>query len=174
MCIRDSSGNVCVTGRSDVGGSQKFTTLKYDASGNMVAGWPSVYTGGLSTIFDQAQAIKIDGSGSVYITGKSGTAGTENFLTMKINSNGTVAWAKVHNGPVNAEDNALALVLDNSAANVYVGGYSFRTGAVQDYFTIKYNTSTGDSVASVAYNGPPSSTDQMTAMTIDNLSLIHI
>ena len=170
----DASGNVCVTGRSDVGGSQKFTTLKYDASGNMVAGWPSVYTGGLSTVFDQAQAIKVDGSGSVYITGKSGTAGTENFLTLKINSNGTVAWAKVHNGPVNAEDNALALVLDNSAANVYVGGYSFRTGAVQDYFTIKYNTSTGDSVAAIAYNGPPSSTDQMTTMTIDNSNNVYV
>lgn len=170
----DASGNVCVTGRSDVGGSQKFTTLKYDASGNMIAGWPSIYTGGLSTVFDQAQAIKLDGSGNAYVTGKSGTAGTENFLTLKINSNGTVSWAKVHNGPVNAEDNALALVLDNSAANVYVGGYSFRTGAVQDYFTIKYNTSTGDSVAAVAYNGPPSSTDQMTAMTIDNSNNVYV
>lgn len=170
----DASGNVYVTGRSDVGGAQKFTTLKYDSAGNMVAGWPSIYTGGISTTFDQAQAIKVDGSANVFVTGKSGTAGTENFLTLKINSNGTVAWAKGYNGPVNGEDNALALVLDNTAANVFVGGYGFRTGVVQDYVTIKYNASTGDSVAAATYNGPPSSTDQMTAMAIDNSNNVYV
>jgi len=91
-----NSGNVYVTGRSDVTGGvgQKFTTLKYDASGNMVSGWPNIYTGSLSTTFDQAQAIKVDGSGNAYITGKSGTTGAENYLTMKINNDGTLAWAK--------------------------------------------------------------------------------
>ncbi|HMT10747.1 MAG TPA: hypothetical protein PKA39_03890, partial [Ignavibacteria bacterium] len=46
----DGSGNVYTTGRSDVGSGQgqKFTTLKYDASGNVVAGWPYIYTGPLS------------------------------------------------------------------------------------------------------------------------------
>ncbi|MCC7159719.1 MAG: SBBP repeat-containing protein, partial [Ignavibacteria bacterium] len=57
----DGSGNVYVTGRSDVGGAQKFTTLKYDASGNMASGWPSVYSGGISNIFDEARSVKADG-----------------------------------------------------------------------------------------------------------------
>lgn len=170
----DASGNVYVTGRSDVGGAQKFTTLKYDASGNVAAGWPNVYTGGLSSIFDQAQAIQVDGSANVYVTGKSGTAGTEDYLTLKINSNGTVAWAKKHNGTQNGEDNAVALVLDNSATNVYVGGYSFRTGGVQDYMTIRYVTATGDSTAAASYNGPGGSTDQITAMTIDNTNNVYV
>lgn len=170
----DASGNVYVTGRSDVGGSQKYTTIKYDAAGNIVSGWPSIYTGGLSSAFDQAQAIKVDGSGSVYVTGKSGTAGTEDFLTLKINSNGTVAWAKKYNGTQNGEDNAVALVLDNSASNVYVGGYSFRLGGVQDYMTIRYNASTGDSTAAASYNGPLSSTDQMTTMAIDNGNNVYV
>lgn len=172
----NAAGEVYVTGRSDAGGGlgQKYTTIKYDAAGNVVAGWPSVYTGPLSTTFDQAQAIKLDASGNAYVTGKSGTAGTENFLTMKINSNGTVAWAKKYNGTLNTEDNALALVLDNGASNVYVGGYSFRTGAVQDYMTIKYNASTGDSLAAASYNGPLGSTDQLTAMAIDNSNNVYV
>lgn len=170
----NAAGEVYVTGRSDVGGAQKFTTLKYDAAGNMVAGWPSVYTGGLSSTFDQAQAIKIDGSGNAYVTGKSGSAGTENYLTLKINNNGTVAWAKTYNGTQNSEDNALALVLDNTASNLYVGGYSFRIGGVQDYMTIKYNASTGDSLAAASYNGPLGSTDQLTAMTIDNSNNVYV
>ncbi len=172
----NAAGEVYVTGRSDAGGGlgQKYTTIKYDAAGNVVAGWPSVYNGPLSTTFDQAQAIKLDGSGNAYVTGKSGTAGTENFLTMKIGSNGIVAWAKKYNGTQNSEDNALALVLDNGAGSVFVGGYSFRTGAVQDYMTIKYNASTGDSLAAASYNGPLGSTDQLTAMAIDNSNNVYV
>lgn len=170
----DGSGNVYVSGRSDVGGAQKFTTIKYDASGNVVAGWPSVYTGAFSSTFDQAQAVKVDGSGNVYVTGKSGSAGVEDFLTLKINSNGTIAWAKKYNGTLNGEDNAVALVLDNSAANVYVAGYSFRVGGVQDFMTIRYNASTGDSSAAASYNGPLGSTDVLTTMAIDNANNVYV
>jgi hypothetical protein len=170
----DASGNVYVTGRSDVGGAQKYTTLKYDAAGNMAPGWPSVYIGGLSTTFDQAQAIKVDNSGNVYVTGKSGTAGTEDFLTLRINSSGIVDWGKKHNGTSGGEDNALALVLDNTQQNIYVAGYSFRTGGVQDYFTIRYSAATGDSGAAASYNGPIISTDQITAMTIDNQNNVYV
>lgn len=170
----DAAGNVYVTGRSDIGGSQKFTTLKYDAAGNMAPGWPSVYIGGLSTVFDQAQAVKVDNSGNVYVTGKSGSAGTEDYLTIRINSGGIVDWAKKYNGSLNGEDNAVALVLDNSQANVYVAGYSYRFGGVQDFFTIRYATATGDSGAAAVYNGPIASTDILTAMTIDNLNNVYV
>ncbi|MEO8513545.1 MAG: SBBP repeat-containing protein [Ignavibacteria bacterium] len=172
----DASGNVYVTGRSDVGGSQKFTTIKYDASGNVAAGWPNVYTGGLSSVFDQAQAIKVDGSGNVFVTGKSGTgvAGTEDYLTLKINFNGTVAWAKKYAGDQLNEDNAVSLVLDNTSSNVYVGGYSVRFGGGQDFFTIKYSAATGDSLASVAYNGPQLTTDVLTSMAIDNGNNVYV
>ncbi len=172
----DPSGNVYVTGRSDVGSGQgqKFTTLKYDAAGNMVSGWPSIYTGPLSTTFDQAQAIKLDPSGNAYITGKSGLAGFEDFLTLKIGASGTVAWVKKFNGTSNNEDNAVALVLDNSFSNVFVAGYGFRFGGVQDYEVLKYNASTGDSVAAATYNGPQGSTDQLTTMTIDNANNVFV
>lgn len=170
----DAAGNVYVTGRSDIGGAQKYTTLKYDAAGNMVPGWPSVYIGGLSTVFDQAQAVKVDNSGNVYVTGKSGSAGFEDYLTLRINSGGIVDWAKKYNGNLNGEDNAVALVLDNSQANVYVAGFSFRSGGVQDYFTIRYSAATGDSNASAVYNGPIASTDRLTAMTIDNLNNVYV
>lgn len=172
----DPAGNVYVTGRSDVGGGngQKFTTLKYDASGNMVAGWPNVYSGPLSTTFDQAQAIRLDALTNVFITGKSGLTGAEDFLTMKINAAGTVAWARKFYGSANNEDNAVALVLDNSFTNVFVAGYGFRAGGVQDYEVIKYNASTGDSISAATYNGPQGSTDQLTAMTIDNSNNIYV
>lgn len=172
----DGSGNVYVTGRSDVGGSQKYTTLKYDASGNMAAGWPSVYSGGLSNIFDEARSVKADGSGNAYITGKSGTGAvsTDDILSLKINSNGTVAWAKKHNGTSNFTDEGISVALDNTFSSVYVAGYSFRAGTNQDFITIKYNASTGDSLAAAVYDGPASNIDQVSAMTIDNLNNVYV
>ncbi len=174
----DPSGNVYTTGRSDVGSGQgqKFTTIKYDASGNVVSGWPYIYTGPLSNTGDEAHAIKLDGTSNAYVTGKSGTGsfGSEDYLTIKINSNGTLAWAKKYNGTQNSEDNAVDLVLDNTGTNVYVGGYSFRAGGVQDYMTIRYSCATGDSNAAASYNGPLGSTDQMSQMAIDNLNNVYV
>lgn len=170
----DGSGNVYVTGRSDIGGAQKFTTLKYDAFGNISAGWPNIYSGPLSTTFDQAQAIKVDVSGNVFVTGKSGITGTENFLTIKINSSGTIVWGKKYNGNLNSEDNALTIVLDNSSQNVYVGGYSIRTGNSYDYCLIKYAATNGDSLAGAFYNGPVSNHDLLKNMTIDNSGNVYV
>ncbi|MCC6864784.1 MAG: T9SS type A sorting domain-containing protein [Ignavibacteria bacterium] len=172
----DGSGNVYSAGRSDVGGSQKFTILKYDASGNMVSGWPCVYTGGLSAAFDQVNAITVDGSGNVFAGGKSGTgsAGGFNYLTIGIHSGGTVNWAKKYNGTLNNDDVINAIILDNSAANVIVSGYSFKFQGNQDYMTIKYAASTGDSVAAASYNGPAASIDIATAMTKDANNNIYI
>src|SRR5258706_8313093 len=109
----DAAGNVYVAGRSDVTGGlgQKFTILKYDASGNVPSGWPVIYTGALSTAFDEAHGVVVDGSGNVYVTGQSGPVGADDFLTLKINSAGVVQWAKKYNGVPNSEDNAIAIVL---------------------------------------------------------------
>lgn len=172
---QDVSGNVYVTGRSDVGGTQKFTTLKYDPSGNVL--WANVYSGGVSGIFDQANAIKLDGSNDVYVTGfsRSGGSGTDDYLTMKINgSAGSVVWAKKYNGSQNNSDLAYALVLDGAGSNVFVTGYSFRTGGVQDIVTIKYSTSTGDSVAAAVYNGPTANIDIGTAIIRDPSDNIYV
>ncbi|MFI5211430.1 MAG: T9SS type A sorting domain-containing protein [Ignavibacteria bacterium] len=172
----DALGNVYSTGRSDVGGSQKFTTIKYDAAGNVAVGWPSIYTGPLSSALDEAHAIKVDLLGNVYVTGKSGagTTITDDYLTVKMNSGGAVQWGKEYNGNQNGEDNAVALVLDGAGTNVYVAGYSTRTGQTQDYVVIKYLTLTGDSNASAIYGNTAAGQDFLTSMTIDALNNIYV
>lgn len=170
----DGSGNVYVAGRTDVGGQQKYLVLKYDASGNTAASFPFVYSGAQSTTFDQAQSVKVDGSGNIYVTGKSGTAGTENWMTIKVSSGAIEQWVKKYNGTQNTEDNALFALLDNSGANLYVAGYTFTTGQQQNYMVIRYNTSNGDSTAAFMYNGPASSTDQITSATIDNSNNVYV
>lgn len=170
----DGAGNVFTAGRADVGGAQKYLVLKYDAAGNLVAPFPYTYTGVQSTTFDQAQSIKLDAAGNIYLTGKSGTAGTENFMTLKLNNAAVEQWVKKYNGTQNSEDNAIVILLDNAAANVYVAGYSFTTGQQQNFVTIRYNSSTGDSTAAATYNGPASSTDQITDAAIDNAGNVYV
>jgi hypothetical protein len=171
----DGGGNVYSAGRTDNGGAQKFLVLKYDASGNTVAPFPFIYTGASSTTFDEAHSIKVDGAGNIYLTGRSGLiANGTDYMTMKVNSSAVDQWVKKHNGTANGEDNALTVLIDNSATNVYVAGYSFRTGQQQDYLTIRYNGSNGDSTAAAVYTGPAGSTDALSAAAIDNAGNVYV
>jgi Secretion system C-terminal sorting domain/Beta-propeller repeat len=169
----DGSGNVYSAGRSDVGGAQKMTILKYDPSGNMVSGWPCVYSGPLSSVNDEARFLQVDNSANVYVTGRGNLGGLADILTLKISSGGTVLWAKKYFGNANNEDGGIELVLDNTQTNLYVGGYTFG-GGVQNYVTLKYLASTGDSVAAAFYDGTLNNIDIMTAMAIDNSNNVYV
>lgn len=151
----DNAGNIYVTGRSDVGGAQKFTTIKYDPSGNQL--WVSIYTGQYSSSFDDAFIIKAEGSGNaVYVTGicNGSIPNTTNILTIKLGGpDGALWWDKRYNGPLNHDDRPCGLALDNSGQYIFVGGYASRPGTVQDFFAIKYNAATSDSVSAIFYAG---------------------
>jgi hypothetical protein len=170
--ISDISGNIYVTGRSDAGGAQKFVTIKYNSAG--VQEWVSVYTGSLSGSFDEAHSIKLDAAGNVYVTGVTRTSGIGDYLTLKMDNSGAVQWVKKYNGPANGDDIAVGLEMDASGSNLFAAGYSWSGAAGYDYFTIKYNSSSGDSVASAIYNGPWGANDIITAMTKDESDNIYI
>ena len=81
---------------------------------------------------DEASAIAVDGSGNVYVTGRSYTIESwTDYATIKYNSTGQQQWIARYNGPWNGNDGAVAIVVDNSG-NVYVTGWSGT-----EYATIK-------------------------------------
>ncbi|KPL03145.1 MAG: hypothetical protein AMJ73_07670, partial [candidate division Zixibacteria bacterium SM1_73] len=88
---------------------------------------------------DEALAITVDGSGNVYVTGKSRGSGTyDDYATIKYYPNGDTAWVRRYNGTGDSTDCAYAIAVDRSG-NVYVTGRSWGTsGADYDYVTIKY------------------------------------
>lgn len=171
----DGSGNIYSAGRSDVGsgGGQKMTVLKYDPSGNLVSGWPCIYSGPLSSINDEAHSLTVDGAGNVYVTGRGNLGGLADILTLKISSGGVVTWAKKYYGNANNEDNGVVVRLDNAQTNIFVSGHTFG-GGVQNFVTLKYLASTGDSVASAFYDGPANNIDVITAMVVDNSSNVYV
>jgi len=103
--VVDVSGNVYVTGYSKGSGtSDDYCTIKYNSSG--VQQWVARYNGP-GNDDDEAFSIALDGSGNVYVTGRSTGNGTNwDYCTIKYNSSGVQQWVARYNGPGNDDDDA--------------------------------------------------------------------
>jgi uncharacterized delta-60 repeat protein len=170
----DNDGNVYVMGISGADSIFPFeldyATIKYNSAGQVL--WISRYNGpGNNT--DYANAMAVDNSGNVYVTGASMGSGTGyDYATVKYNSSGTEEWVARYNGPVNGDDESFAVALDNSG-NIYVTGFSTGAGTSQDYATIKYNAS-GDVEWIARYNGPGNDQDQANDIKIDGSGYVYV
>jgi uncharacterized delta-60 repeat protein len=168
----DGSGNVYVTGASDGSGSYNYdyATIKYNSSG--VQQWASRYNG-TGNFEDNAYSIVVDGSGNVYVTGRSWGGETNwDYTTIKYNSNGIEQWVQRYNGPGNSSDEAKSIAVD-ALGNVYVTGTSFGSGTGADYATIKYNAS-GVEQWVQRYNGPGNANDNAYSMAVDNSGNVYV
>jgi len=166
----DDSGNVYVTGYEDNGQYTGYATLKYNSAG--AEKWVSRYDGPGNS-YDYANSIAVDGSGNVFVTGRSDGSGTEgDYATIKYNSSGAEQWVNRYNGTGSSADNAVALVLDHSG-NIYITGYSTETGTSVDYATIKYNTD-GTLQWVTKYNGTGNSVDAAFSIAVDGLENVYV
>lgn len=156
----DEYGNVYVTGSSQGSGtSVDYATVKYNNSG--IEEWVARYNGpGNSSDF--AQALSVDGSGNVYVTGSSGS----DYATIKYNSSGTEQWVARYPG------DAYSIAVDESG-NVYVTGSSFGSGTFLDYATIKYNSSGVEQWVS-RYDGPGNDLDIATKIAVHPTGNIYV
>jgi hypothetical protein len=169
--VLDASGNVYVTGYSaDTNGTLDYATLKYDSFGN----WRFLQRyNGPGNGQDVAQAMAIDDSGYVYVTGYSQGDGTDHdYATIKYLPNGVVAWVARYNGPGNGQDWAYDMAVDASGF-VYVTGRSVGVGTGPDFATIKYHPN-GDTAWVRRYDGPTSGLDGATAIDVDHLGNVYV
>ena len=145
----DNAGNVYITGNTtfrDSGayGNIDYLTVKYNTSG--VQQWASTYngTGPVGDQTDSANAIALDASGNVYVTGMSegNVSGHgnlfEDYLTIKYDASGNQLWTARFNGAAKRIDEAYAIATDKQG-NAYVTGLSTDDG--YEFATIKYNSS---------------------------------
>jgi uncharacterized delta-60 repeat protein len=160
----DSSGNVVVTGYSHNGTNNDFYTAKYAAADGALL-WEKRYNGP-GNGDDFANAVAVDSSSNVVVTGYSHNGTNNDFYTAKYAAaDGALLWEKRYNGPANSDNYANAVVVDNSG-NVVVTGYSYNA-ANSDYYTAKYAAADGALLWEKRYNGPADSYDQATAVAVD-------
>ena len=167
----DPSGNVYVAGGSIGSGTDAdYATIKYHPNGD--AAWVKRYNGP-DDDQDWATDLALDGSGNVYVTGRSWATGVaEDYVTIKYYPDGDTAWVRRYDGPGNGEDHANALVVDDSG-NIYVTGDSDGGEENDDYATIKYY-SNGDTAWVRRYNGPGDDDDEATAIAVDGSGNVYL
>jgi len=146
----EGNGNVVIAG----GGAP---TIKYSADGTAV--WTNNNGGG------HTSAVAVDGSGNVVVTGFSyGTNSDLDLYTAKYAAaNGALLWEKRYDGPVNRDDQGVAVGVDASG-NVVVTGTSCN-GSVWnysfDYYTAEYAAADGALLWEKRYNGPANGDELM-------------
>jgi uncharacterized delta-60 repeat protein len=171
--VVDNLGNVYVAGNSPGDTSANdITTVKYNSSGQQQ--WVQRYNGPGNSDdgTNGTNAIAVDDSGNVYVTGWS--AGTENtdYVVIKYNSNGDQQWAQRYNGPGNDYDAPYGITLD-STGNVYVTGTSTGDGTGFDYTTIKFNNN-GQQQWAKSYNGSGNGYDAGQALAVDGSGNVYV
>lgn len=165
----DCKGNVFVTGAS------KNPTLNFDyltlaCSGEGAPLWTNRY----STANDsQADAIAVDGNGSVFVTGGSWSGiGFPDIATVAYSGAGVPLWTNRYDGPANKTDWATAVATDREG-NVFVTGYSTGVSTKYDYVTIGYS-SRGALLWTSRYTGPGDGWDQATGVATDGSGNVFV
>jgi len=164
----DSLGNVFIAGYSE-----EWSTLisdlyaaKYSPEG--VEEWVSKY--GVNISRDLVTAITHDASGNVYVTGSSrGSTSGDDYATVKYNSDGIQQWVARYNGPVDGNDVANAIAVDE-LGNVYVTGSSYYSSYAYDYVTIKYNIDGVEQWVARYHNG----SDYAISIAVDGSGNVYV
>ena len=141
----DSNGNVYVVGYSNhtwganpvVSGPMNQENdafaAKLDSGGNLQWNTFMGSEGSGLTAADEGEAIALDGSGNVYISGYSGstwgkpvwafTSNANEAFAVELDNNGNLQWNTFLGGSAQSQGYAIAV----EGVNVYVGGYSWST-----------------------------------------------
>jgi uncharacterized delta-60 repeat protein len=133
----DGTGNSYLAGAVDEGGAgSSFAVVKLGPDG--AVRWSAHYDGSSGGVGGQANAVAVDGAGSVYAAGfvHDGVIFNQNYdyLVVKFGPDGAQRWAHRYNGPGNNWDFATQVVVDG-AGNAYVTGFSYGQG--YDWATLK-------------------------------------
>ena len=171
----DGTGKVIVCGQYDADASLTVTNnnclvISYTSTG--VQSWLILYNG-TSNLSDGANALAIDGSGTIYIAGGSDNLITQkDALVAKYTTTGTLAWAKNYNGKGDNSDNVNKIVVDASG-NSYLAGYTYNAGSEKDLLVVKLSP-IGDTLWTKKYNGTSNNSDEAMDIAVDAAGNVYI
>ncbi len=168
----DKYGNVYVTGYSyGAFSGEDYLTIKYNPSGDTI--WVRRFNGPESSS-DQANAIAVDDSGNVYVTGWSwgGLSTRGDYATIKYNPAGELQWVARHNGSGNSADIGWDVKVDKNG-RVYVAGGTLSLTNHMAFGTIKYSSG-GDTLWLRSYDGADHQYDQAFKLALDTSGNVYL
>ena len=125
-----------------------------------------VRCGASGSIQNYGNAIVVDDSGNVYVTGESDNQDfNSDYVTIKYSPQGEEKWVARYNGTGNGRNAPWILAVD-AEGNVYVTGSSMNRDTDSDYATVKYNPQ-GKEQWAVRYNGTGDNRDEVNALAVD-------
>ncbi len=168
-CLVYINGYVIISG---FGGSSStnhnYLTIEYSGSGAQM--WVAGYNGP-GNQNDVVNAIGIDGSGNIYVTGYSNGGGTGmDYATIKYNSAGAQQWVNTFNY-LSWDDFAYDIAVE-PGGNVYVTGWGKVNSTQGNIVTIKISSG-GVYQWGHAYNGPGNADDCGYSLVLDNNGSIY-
>lgn len=159
--------------------------LVVDHEGNVLVAFPNLGTfkyaatnGGtlwekrITTGNGHPSAVALDGDGNVVVAGAlnsgGGTYANDYFSAKYAANNGALLWERSYNGPGGNDDEATAVVVDESGDAV-VTGFSSNGPSDQDpdYYTVKYAARDGAPLWAQRYNGPVHRNSEGLAIAVD-------
>ncbi|HWY38236.1 MAG TPA: SBBP repeat-containing protein, partial [Bacteroidia bacterium] len=165
----DASGNSYFGAYETTATNNDVAIFKYDALGNQL--WKAGYNGGWNGI-DWANAMAVDASGNLYVTGyvtdPLGTA-----MVIKFNSSGVYQWIAYFSST--SSDEGAAIVTDGTYVYATSSDFVF-SHFNNDYITIKLDCSTGTLQTGWPqwFNGAANNYDVPTGIAIDNSSNVYV
>jgi len=159
--VADKDGNIIVGGYSvGIGSSIDFVTIKYTPDG--IGLWTNRYDGPDHGA-DRIEAVAVDGSRGVYVSGESGT----NIVTIKYTSQGTPMWTNTYSS---TNDFLLfgAIAADNDG-NAYMLPYDLS----DTFITVKYDVN-GNPAWTNYFQSSPFSSDTASDLAVDAAGNIFV
>ena len=164
---RDSSGNIYVSGASDISGTNSSIILKFNST--LTLQWK--VQAAISGLSITMQKITTDSSGNVYSLGYDGNSGG---IVYKFDSSGAIQWQRGFKGPSATNLNSISV---DSSGNVYVAGnaLSSLSGTFSNDGTlIKYNSSGTLQWQNIYYQSSPIVNEQFGGITLDSSGNIYM
>lgn len=131
--VKDSIGNIAVTGYVSNGGIYEYHTLLYDSTGTQL--WTNIENTGIAGLYIEPRIARDTIAHHFYVSGAKANT-TNDIAVYQITPTGNTTWKEEFDGPANGHDAGTGLVV-NGLGVVYLSALCTNTTSGFDITTVK-------------------------------------